>query len=181
MPFNPFSALTSKIFGALSLALLLACAALWWRGNHYEHKLDAARQTIAEMTAAQKVADAEQKRVNDESQRRQAELARKADNAENEAGELRKELEGLRAAADRFRASRSVRALCGSAPSQASAPAEDHPAGDHDRPGADLVVLTKPEYEQAVANSMRLWRVQQYGQSLITEGPAIPAAKARQP
>lgn len=44
MPFNPFSVLTSKIFtkifGALSIVLLLACAFLWNRWDHWKAVAD---------------------------------------------------------------------------------------------------------------------------------------------
>ncbi|CDO34765.1 hypothetical protein [Novosphingobium sp. KN65.2] len=43
--------------------------------------------------------------------------------------------------------------------------------------GCGVVVLTRPEYEEAVANSIRLERVRQWGQSLITEGLAVPVAE----
>jgi hypothetical protein len=51
MPFNPFSALTSKIFGAAALALLLAAAFLWWR-------LDAKSEALVEAKADLAQADA---------------------------------------------------------------------------------------------------------------------------
>lgn len=138
-------------------------------------------KTIAEMIAAQATAKAEQERVNDENEQRQAELARRADNAELEAGELRRKVDGLRAASDRFANARGMRGLCEGAPGRSGAPAQGDPADDRDGPGADLVVLTRPEYEEAVANSIRLERVRQWGQSLITEGLAIPVAEFGQP
>jgi Flp pilus assembly protein TadB len=52
MPFNPFSALTSKIFGAAALALLLAAAFLWWR-------LDAKSEALGEAKAELAAAEAE--------------------------------------------------------------------------------------------------------------------------
>ncbi|CDO36069.1 hypothetical protein [Novosphingobium sp. KN65.2] len=118
MPFNPFSALTSKIYGAIALMLLTALAIqtiridgfLWIDG--LTDKLADRDKTIAEMIAVQEVAKAEQERVNDENEQRQAELARRADNAELEAGELRRKVDGLRAASDRFADARGMRWWC---------------------------------------------------------------------
>lgn len=36
MPFNPFSALTSKIFGGLSIVLILALGGTWLWGHHWK-------------------------------------------------------------------------------------------------------------------------------------------------
>ncbi|WP_156367210.1 hypothetical protein, partial [Novosphingobium sp. KN65.2] len=74
MPFNPFSALTSKVYGAIALMLLTALAIqtiridgfLWIDG--LADKLAARDKTIAEMIAAQATAKAEQERVNDENE-----------------------------------------------------------------------------------------------------------------
>lgn len=40
MPFNPFTALTSKIFGGLSLGLLIVVAVLWLRVEHWHNSSD---------------------------------------------------------------------------------------------------------------------------------------------
>ena len=53
MPFNPFSALTSKIFGGLSIALLIGLAVLWIGTKRLEHKLDDCR-TISARVAAER-------------------------------------------------------------------------------------------------------------------------------
>ncbi|WP_305096495.1 hypothetical protein [Croceibacterium aestuarii] len=40
MPFNPFSALTSKIFGAAAIALLIALGVVMWRADHISKQRD---------------------------------------------------------------------------------------------------------------------------------------------
>lgn len=187
MPFNPFSALTSKIYGAIALMLLSALVIqtlridgfLWIDG--LTDKLAARDKTIAEMTAAQQIAAERQRQVNNQNEAKQADLARRADNAELEAGELRRKIDGLRNAADRFAASRRLLSLCGSPSSGPGTTSQGDPAGDRDRPGADAVLLTKPEYDEFVANTLRLERVRQWGDGLVTEGLAIPVAGFGQP
>lgn len=159
--------LGTRIFGGLSVVLLLGCGALWLRGNHYESEWRGEQQTVAELKAAAVAAEREQKRVNDENQQRQLELARRADNAEDT-------LDRLRTAADRFADANSVRRVCGGRTRQPGTTPEDRPAPDRDGPGTDAVLLTRPEYDEFVSNTLRLERVRQWGQSLIDEGLAIP-------
>lgn len=165
-------------------ALCVALCLCWWQYRGKQHAIeqrDDARATIAEMTAAQKVAAERQRQVNNENEARQADLARRADNAELEAGELRRKIDGLRFAADRFAASRRVLSLCGSPSSSPGSASQGDPAGDRNGPGADAVLLTKPEYDEFVANTLRLERVRQWADSLVTEGLAIPVAEFGQP
>lgn len=102
-----------------------------------------------------------------------AQLARSADNANAEN-------DRLRSAAGRFADARRVRSgLACRPPGGAAAPAEDRPAPDRDGPGRDpvgdgAVVLTRPEYDQFVANTLRLERVRLWGESLIRQDLAIP-------
>lgn len=66
MPFNPFSALTSKIFGAAALALLLAVAFLWWNNGHLRDSLHKVREerdlAITALTAERRANEADAKR-----------------------------------------------------------------------------------------------------------------------
>jgi hypothetical protein len=47
MPFNPFSALTSKIFGGAALALLIALGVVMWRADVISGQRDALRDKLA--------------------------------------------------------------------------------------------------------------------------------------
>ena len=168
-----FSPITSKIFGGASLALLLALAVcfMWgkagWREAHsYQTALGMQQKA---MGAAQAAAQARAVAAHIRAELETAELARKADHAEDQVAELR-------TAAVRFRDARSVRwpQGAGCSPGGAAAPTPAGPAPDRDGPGADAMVLTKPEYDQFVANSVRLEQVRLWGESLTIAKRAIP-------
>ena len=176
---NPFSALTAKIFGgstvllALALALTLAWGKAGWRNaKSYETALTMQQ---AAMEAAQAAAQARAMAAKISAENESAELARKADNAEDQVSDLR-------AAAVRFADARGVRTEAPRCePGAAPSPAPIDPAPDRDGPGADAVVLTKPEYDAFVANSLRLEQVRLWGESLIRADRAIPAVEFGQP
>lgn len=177
MPFNPFSVLTSKIFAGTSLALTLALALcfMWgragWRDAHsYELALDMQQKA---MTAAQAAAQARAVTAKIKAENETADLARKADNAEDQ-------IAGLRAAAEHFRDARRVHGStegAGCSPSGSASPSPVGPAPDRDGPGEDAVVLTRPEYQDLVDNSLRLEQVRLWGESLIVAKRAIPEAE----
>lgn len=52
MPFNPFSILGAKIFGGLSLALMLALAVCWWRLDHWHGVADALAKQAGKVVLA---------------------------------------------------------------------------------------------------------------------------------
>lgn len=176
MPFNPFGPLMAKIFGGASVLLLVALAltfswgkAGWRTADSYKlaHRLQKEAYVSAEAAARDKALAQKIRTEN-----RYAELARKADNAESELDSA------LRDAAARFAAARGVRAeapRC--AAGGTSAPGQGDPAPDRDGPGADAVVLTKPEYETFVANTLRLERVRRWGETLKLEKLALPEAE----
>lgn len=151
------------------IALALACA--WLRGNHYQHDRDAWKSAFTTQksayVAAEAAASAKAIAAKIRTENQSAELARKADHAETI-------VDDLRAAADRL-ATRRVRpaATCG-APSGAASPAPAGPSPDRDGLGADAVVLTRPEYDELVSNSLRLERVRRWGESLIAAKLAVP-------
>lgn len=91
-------------------------------------------------------------------------------------------IERLRSAADRFADARRLRpqALCRPA-GGANAPGQDDPAPNRDGPGVDAVVLTRPEYDDFVSNSLRLERVRQWGDALINQGLAAPEVEFGDP
>lgn len=157
----------------LHLAVLaLALAFAWVRGNHYradrDHWKAAFTAQRAAYEAAEQAAASKAIAARAAAENQSAELARKADHAETIVADLR-------AGADRFAAAHRMRpAPACSASSGAATPAPDGPAPDRDGPGSDAVVLTRPEYDQFVANSIRLEQVRQWGESLIQAGSAIP-------
>lgn len=149
---------------AIALALTFVWGKAGWRSAdswQLAHKAQKAAYVAAAQAATAKAIAA---RLRTETQ--YAELARKADHAE---------IPDLRAAADRFAATRRVRAeaTCG-ASSGPAATAPAGPAPDRDRAGADAVVLTRPEYDDLVSNSIRLERVRQWGETLIAAELAVP-------
>lgn len=168
---------------ALIIVLLIMVAVQTWRLSGVKDDLTAANEGWAKEQVARRAdrdaytaAQAEAKRLAEEAKARTeaqyADLARRADNAENETA-------GLRAASGRFAAARRLSGPCqfaasGSASGQAPAAPEGGPAPDRDRPGADAVVLTRPEYDQLVENSIRLERVRLWGESLIKADLALP-------
>lgn len=176
MPFNPFSPLTAKIFGGASILLLIALAltfswgkAGWRTADSYKlaHRLQKEAYVSAQAAARDKALAQHIRTEN-----RYAAMARKADNAESKLDSA------LLDAAARFAAARGVRAeapRC--APGGSAAPGQGDPAPDRDGPGADAVVLTKPEYDAFVANTLRLERVRRWGDGLIMEKLALPEAE----
>lgn len=162
--------LTSRL--GLGLIVAMALGLLWLRGDHYQRDRDAwrsaykAQQQATIAVAAEARAKAEAQRIATEN--RDAQLARKAD---HETQDIR----NLRGAADRFAADRRLRPQeAGPAPGGPGAPAQGDPAPGGDRSGATAVVLTRPEYEQFVANTLRLEQVRRWGEALILDGLAIP-------
>lgn len=172
--FQPPAALVAKVLGGLSLGLALALAAsvIWgqagWRtAESYKlaHRLQKEAYQSAQAAARNK---ALAQRIRTEN--RYAELSRQADYAENQVADLR-------AAADRFGRLRAQAAR--GAPGRSLATAPGYPAQDRDRPGENAlaepgVLLTKPEYDELVANTLRLERVRRWGETLIQGGLALP-------
>lgn len=161
---------------AFIIVLIIGFAVQTWRlsgvkddlttANDGWAKEQVARQTDREAYAAAQV-EAQRLAVEAKAktEAQYADLARRADNAENETA-------GLRSAAGRFAAARSLSGACepaaaGGASSQTPAAPEGGPAPDRDGPRAYAVVLTRPEYDQLIDNSIRLDRVRQWGESLI--------------
>lgn len=174
----------TRIFGGLSLALLLGCGGLYLWGSAESNRADAwqarskleasnHRQTKANYRLAQARAEERQKALRQAEARKSYEIAERLDHADAEN-------DRLRALAGRFGDARRVQACRAVSSSASGGPVplrEDQPAPDRDGPGADAVVLTRPEFDELVDNTLRLERVRRWGQSLITEGLAIPAAE----
>lgn len=155
--------------------LLLALALAWLRGDAWEaaagrwKNAHAAQESA--MVASQQAAKAKAVAARLAAENQSAALARRADHADETIAQLR-------SAADRFAAARRLRTPpAGGAPGGPRAAGEGDPAPDRDGPGADAVVLTRPEYDDFVASALRLERVRRWGQSLIAEGLALPEAE----
>lgn len=170
MPFNPFSALTSKIFGGSSLALLMALALSHCSDKRHTAQRDEARATIAKMEQASEQARQAQIAVNLATEARYRAEAEKTD------AEHQKELALARSASDHYARAHGLRAYCAGGSDQALAPAEDNAPQGGDRPGApaNVVVVQRNDYDLLVDNSLRLKAVHDWGQSLVKEGLAVP-------
>jgi hypothetical protein len=105
MPFNPFSALTSKIFGATALALLIASAFLWWRLGAKTAALTRATGTIAAQQAQIEALELDAKLKERASIERAADAAKNATQAQ--------ELNDARNYPGDDAATRRLRTLCG--------------------------------------------------------------------
>lgn len=160
---------TSRL--GLGLLAALALGLLWLRGNHYRDDRDAWQSAFTAQKAATLAAQSEAKAKAEAqviaTENRYAVLARKADH-------VSQDLRDLRAGADRFAAARVWPPAAEHAPGGPGAPAPGGPAPGSDRSGGDAVVLTRPEYDQFVANTLRLERVRRWGETLITAKLAMP-------
>lgn len=154
-------------------ALVAALALAWIQYSGKQRALDQrdkARQAMAEMVMAQDAAKEAQDRVNREWQAKSERLAKEADNAKDT-------LDRYRTAADRFASGNSLRKVCGGATGVARPAPEDGAPENRDEPGADagMVVVARNDFDIFVENSLRLKLVQEWGDSLIREGMAVPA------
>ncbi|CDO34031.1 hypothetical protein [Novosphingobium sp. KN65.2] len=187
---NLFAPLGTRIFGGISLALLLGCVGLglWARaeGNRADKwearaEVEASnhRQTKDNYRAAQVEAKALWQAHREADEKRSAEMAKEIDDAKGT-------LDRLRADSARFRASHSMQALCGTSAESASRGAttggEDHPTPSGDGSGStEFVVLTRQEFDQLAEHDNyvtdRLNRVRAWGGMLIEDNRAIPLAE----
>ena len=165
--------------------ILSLCAIFWlWTGwsaaerreevqhTGWVNEIKGRKADRAAYVEAQRLAKEQWEAKLDAEQAETARLAREADNASDQ-------ILALRSASDRFAGARGLSRFCGPAAAQglAGRSAEDAPLGspeDRDGPGADAVVLTRPEYDEFVANTLRLERVRRWGETLIEAKRAIP-------
>lgn len=163
MPFNPFSALTSKIFGGISLVLLFTCIGLlmWgkagWRdaasyklANDTMKKAYVAAQTTATAKAiAAKLTTEATYRVK----------------AEKTDAEYQTALARAQRASDAYRMRAQIPR---GASSGTSTPTDDHGPGSPDRPGpsTELVAVTRDDFEIMVENSVRLEAAHDWAKTL---------------
>lgn len=173
LPFNPFSALTSKIFGGAAIALALVAGVQTIRANHYEHSRDEWKQAHAAQKAAyeaaQDAARAKAIAAKIEQETRYADLARQSRQSAR-AADFRRD-------ARRFADAQRVRtkAVEGAAGGTAS-PGEDSPAPVDNGPGdrSEYVWLRRDQFDAFVENTDRLIQVKEWGDRLIADGLAVP-------
>jgi hypothetical protein len=166
--FNPFSALTSKIYGALAvffLGLALIQTAriegfLFWDGLY--EQLGDARETIAGIKVASENARKEQLALNQAVRDKQNKIARLTD--ENETNRLK-----IASAADAYARRMRWGNHC---PAQANTTPEGDPSESGDRPSEDAVILSRADFDILNANTARLMDVKAWGDKLIGEGLA---------
>lgn len=165
MPFNPFSALTSRIFGGLALVLLLALGVQTARlnirtGQRDDYKL--ANETMKKAYAAAE-ATASAKAI-------AAKLGAEAGyrvKAEKTDAEYQTALARAQRASDAY-AERMRAQVAGSAPRGATAPADGRGPTSPDGPGADaeLVAVTRDDFDILVENSVRLEAAHNWAKTL---------------
>lgn len=166
--FNPFSAITAKIYGIAAIAFLTFAIVqtariegfLFWDGL-YEQLGDARERVKAYETGfanATKERDALFKQVSD----KQRNIARLTD--ENETNRLK-----LASAADAY--ARRMRWQDHSR-TEAGPATESNPAQSGDSPDPDAVILSRADFDILNANTARLMDVKAWGEKLIEEGLA---------
>jgi hypothetical protein len=174
MPFNPFSALTAKLFGGLSLALLIGCAVLWFRLGHVERDRDAwksaheAQRQATIATAAASKAKAIAARA--QAERHYSDLAERSD---HDLASLRAQVG--RAAARYVAANRLRPEGAGPAPGGPAAPAEGGGPEGPDGPGAgaELVAIPQRDFDILVDNTVRLLVAHQWAKTLAEPVPEV--------
>lgn len=169
MPFNPFSALTAKLFSGIALALMLAFLVqtgriegfLWIEGfkqavARLTHDNAVIRVNLDMLKTANEIATEramEAKRLADERAAKQKELSDER---------LSKERSRYRALAARYAAANRVRGKAG-APDQRSASGADLPVtastaqgADGAGPDAEFLAVSRADFDIMVDNTVRL-------------------------
>lgn len=164
-----FSAALS-VFGkypwqCLCLALLVATALLWQRGDRYRDRLLAVQ-------AAQTKAGEQQAAVNHIPAAKSQAIAEKSD-AESPAY-----YEAGRRAGIAYADAHRLRAVC--PVSGPDLPRTDRPAAEHDGAGdpADMVAVSAADFDLCTSNSARLAKVREAARSLIDAGVAVESNPA---
>jgi hypothetical protein len=174
---NPFSVLTSKIFGGLAVALALALAAQTARiegflfVDGYKQTLAARDKTIADIATAQEAASAAQLAANEANRQEFKEHSNASDYRAARA------LPAGRAAADRYADAHRLRGAHDGLPCATPAAAESPPTPPVDGPSAvpDMVAVPRKDFDDLNANTLRLDRiVNDYAAGLIRGGLAEP-------
>lgn len=143
---------------------------LWFDG--LKDKLAKAEATIAQMELASEQARKDQIAANLATEARYRAKAEKTD------VEYRETLQGALRAADRYAAANRVPAHCARSPGTALAPAEgDDPPRDNG-PGetAELVAITREDFDALTENTIRLQAAHDWATGLVEEGLAVKTA-----
>lgn len=166
---NPFSALTSKIYGGIAIAALTFGAIQTVRIDGmffidgYVDKLAARDKTIKDMEKASKEATAAQIALNKAVTNKQADIARKADNDETYRRDIADRSSG-------YASRMSAQGYC----KQTDSPSESSDTESGIRPGADAVMVSRSDFDILTGNTARLLDVKSWGDALIQEGLAVP-------
>jgi hypothetical protein len=169
MSFNPFSVLTSKIFGCLSIALALALGVQTLRLHSAQNHVARLNAEIAAIMSAQDAAKLKAEAARKQTETTYQEIARHADERAAQAY-----ANGRDAASEYARTHRVPARTCG--PSSGTvAPAVPDPSGDHNELGPDAVLLSREDFDRLNANTLRLQQVHEWGERLMDEGLAMPA------
>ena len=175
MPFNPFSARTSKIFGAVSLALLIVLGITYIDARHWRKVADQRAATIAAIKAAQPIAEAAQIAANHAPAAQSQTIAEKSN-------------ETAPAYYDAVRSAVAARttivrkdAVC--PPRDSDLPRADHAPPIDDRPVAatGMVSRAKADDDLIVAAAGRASQMHADAQALIDAGVAVPSEVAPTP
>lgn len=158
-----FGQLGTKIFGGLSIALLIVCLGLWVRGNRFEGQRDKARTEVAQMQSANREATAKQI-----AQNLAVEAAYKRKAEETDA-QYQVALDRARSASERYAVANRVRPNSGG--SRPPAPAPDQPAPRPSGPGekADMVAVLRSDFDILVENTVRLEAAHSWAKTLTAE------------
>lgn len=164
---NPFTVLTSKLFGGLSIALLLALGVQTYRVSSLNGDLSEARTEIAGWVAADEVA----RRMIEQQQAREDHLNKEVTNATNAAHAA--SLAAARPAADRFADAHRVPAprACGGPAAPADLP-RDPEKPDEAGPAA-VVAVPRADYDNLVDAALQGALSYEYHQALIRAGAAV--------
>ena len=175
MPFNPFSALTSKIFGAVSLALLIVLAITYMDARHWHKVADQRAATIAAVKAAQPLAEAAQIAAN------HAPAAQSQTLAETSNDTAPAYYDAVRGAVAARTTIVRKDAVCPSRDSDL--PGADHAPPIDDRPAAvaSMVSRAKADDDLIVAAAGRASQMHADAQALIDAGVAVPSDVAPTP
>lgn len=168
---NPFSALTSKIYGGVAIGALAVAGMQTARIEGFlfidGFKDDLAeRERVIATLEAQSAANLAAQQAQKEAWEAKLDQLSK-ENREHEA-RLRDVL-GTRAAAyaDRMRLDKVCR-------SQANPAADPDPSPVDNEPGGDAIVLDRRDYDTLIENTVRLKAVHDWGNDLIKSGQAKP-------
>lgn len=155
-------------------SLALAAAFGWWRADVWHDVATQRAETIktqkAAYEAAQAAAHARAAIARIQTENSYAQAAHAADRVRQADGALRR-------AADLYARAHSLRAEAvegGAGPAVAAGEGGPSKGGDGPSPAAELLAISRNDFEILVENSIRLRRVQEWGDDLVQRKLAIP-------